>query len=331
MVGGIGCDGEKSPFCAPFQPQCQSEYLILTLLVSLSLLATSRRTTSKSPMLASKNGPVTFFSYAATFTRNAESALQTLSAFDDSADDIGAVPTLGSRHEQALKTLSEADIDFDRLRSILEESQPCYDYHSTSIIWSVEDVFRENKYNSILSDCRAACALVEDVNEALKDFHHVRREAADKLLEHQALSSQTFGSEGKHFGGDRDDGDMADISYSKARAIAAEVLLDKNKKRLRPEIKKAARIFSIETLALSMYRAAVFAALVHIKSKGKEQKQGRVANEISFPDTTLLKAVERSRMCVSTFNNFLDTNMERSIKAAADYTLGKAMKNVLSL
>ena len=81
-----------------------------------------------------------------------------------------------------------------------------------------------------------------------------------------------------------------------------------------------------------MYRTAIFAALMHIKSRAEEQKGGKVADEIFLPDsTTLLKAVERSRMCVSTFNTFLDTNIERSIKAAADYTLGKAMKTILSL
>ena len=322
MVVGIGCGGEK-PFGALLQPQCQSENLTFALLVALDLLATSQRSTSKSPTLS----PVPVFSYAATFSRNVESAFRALSAFDGLADGIATVPTLGSRHEQALSTLSKADIDLDRLLSILEETQPRYDYHSTSI-WSVEDVFRESKYNAILSDCLASCALVKDVKEALKYFYHARREAAEKLLNHQDPSIQTFGREDKQFGGERDDGD---ISYSKARAIAAEILLDKNKKRLRPEIKKAARILSIETLALAMHRTAVFVALMHIKSRTEEQKQGRVANEISFPDTTLLKAVERSRMCVSTFNNFLDTNMERSIKAAADYTLGKAMKTVLSL
>ena len=266
-------------------------------------------------MLESKNGPVPFFSYAATFTRNVESAFRELSAFDGSADGIDTVPTLGSRHEQALSTLSEADIDLDRLHSILKEAQPCYDYHITSI-WSVDDVFRESKYNTILSGCRASCALVEDVEEALKDFYHARGEAAEKLFKHQDLSCKE---------------DYEDISYSRARAIAAEILLDKNKKRLRPEVKRAARIFSIETLALAMYRTAIFAALMHIKSRAEEQKRGQVANETSFPDSTLLKAVERSRMCISTFNTFLYSNVERSIKAAADYTSGKAIKSVLSL
>ena len=328
MAGGIDCDRKKCSFGISFQPKCQSENLTFALLVSLDLLATSQRSTSKNPTLASKKGPVPVFSYAATFTKNIESVFQVLSAFDASVGGIATMPTLNSRHEHALSALSVADIDIDRLRSILEGAQPCYDYHSTSS-WSVDDVFRESNYNVILADCRASCALIENVLEALKDFSHARRDAAENLLKHQDSSSQTFGHEGKQFGGKRDDGD---ISYSKTRAVAAEILLDKNKKRLSPEVKKAARVFSIETLALAMYRAAIFAALMHIKSRAEEQKGGKVADEIFLPDsTTLLKAVERSRMCVSTFNTFLDTNIERSIKAAADYTLGKAMKTILSL
>jgi hypothetical protein len=46
------------------------------------------------------------------------------------------------------------------------------------------------------------------------------------------------------------------------------------------------------------------------------------------PDV-ILKAVERSRMCISTFDNFLLTNTDRSLKAAVEFTKSKAVKTVL--
>lgn len=42
-----------------------------------------------------------------------------------------------------------------------------------------------------------------------------------------------------------------------------------------------------------------------------------------------VKAVERSRMCVSTFATFLPTNAERALKAAAEFTKGKAVRAIL--
>jgi hypothetical protein len=43
----------------------------------------------------------------------------------------------------------------------------------------------------------------------------------------------------------------------------------------------------------------------------------------------LLKAVERSRMVVSTVDNFITTSAERAYKAAGDYTKGKVVKKIL--
>jgi hypothetical protein len=47
-------------------------------------------------------------------------------------------------------------------------------------------------------------------------------------------------------------------------------------------------------------------------------------------DGELLKATERSRMVVSTVDNFIATNVERSYKAAAVYKKAKAFQKILA-
>ena len=42
----------------------------------------------------------------------------------------------------------------------------------------------------------------------------------------------------------------------------------------------------------------------------------------------LLKAVERSRMCASTYSRFATANLDRSLKAAEEYCRGKAVRAV---
>ena len=45
----------------------------------------------------------------------------------------------------------------------------------------------------------------------------------------------------------------------------------------------------------------------------------------------LIKAVERTRMTVSTFDSYSTTNLDRSMKALQQYLQGKAVKKVILL
>ena len=44
----------------------------------------------------------------------------------------------------------------------------------------------------------------------------------------------------------------------------------------------------------------------------------------------MLKAIERSRMVVSTFGNFLHTKVDRAMKSTLEYTKGKAIKAIIA-
>jgi len=299
-------------------------------LISLDLLAVSRG--SKNLLIRHQKSPVPVFSHAGTFTRNVEWLLQALSFFYDTiiSNGIVAVLSLGPHHDKAASVLSGTNVDIKRLVLIKENIEPLYDCHKTSV-WSVDDVFRESEYNVILANCRAAIILIEDVMAALRHYCRERAKAAERLMEYEdpAWSNSKkysfYPSENL-----ASTGTMGIDPYAQARSVAAEMLLNKNRRKLPSEVKKAARIFSIETLAFAMYKTGVFAALKHIEGKADVQKHGHENDDTAIPNDVLLKAVERSRMCISTFNNHLDDNIEKSIKAAADFTSGKAIKSLLA-
>jgi hypothetical protein len=54
-------------------------------------------------------------------------------------------------------------------------------------------------------------------------------------------------------------------------------------------------------------------------------------DESSMDTATLLKAVERSRMVVSTVDTFLHTKVDRAVKSVCEYTKGKTIKAVIEL
>jgi hypothetical protein len=79
-------------------------------------------------------------------------------------------------------------------------------------------------------------------------------------------------------------------------------------------------VHSSRQLAQVLYS---FAAQVAILSLQQDE---------SFVDTaTLLKAVERSRMVVSTVDTFLHTKVDRAVKSVCEYTKGKPIKAVIEL
>jgi hypothetical protein len=96
-------------------------------------------------------------------------------------------------------------------------------------------------------------------------------------------------------------------------------------------IKRARRVCSVADVATTLYRFAAFVAILSLEQPlGIHCTLGNDDDDRSTlrPDV-ILKAVERSRMCISTFDNFLLTNTDRSLKAAVEFTKSKAVKTVL--
>jgi hypothetical protein len=88
------------------------------------------------------------------------------------------------------------------------------------------------------------------------------------------------------------------------------------------------RMCSVADIAIILYRFAAYVALVSLH-QAMHHRNGAYDGEEALSPEIMLKAVERSRMCVSTVSTFLISNADRAVKAAVDYTKGKAVKAVL--
>lgn len=98
--------------------------------------------------------------------------------------------------------------------------------------------------------------------------------------------------------------------------LLEEAMVDRTKDGLSSrQQKRAKRLCSMADATLSVYSFAAQVALLFLLQQQKS--------------TDAIKAVERCRMCVSTFATFLPTNSDRAIKAAVEFTKGKAVKAVM--
>ena len=90
--------------------------------------------------------------------------------------------------------------------------------------------------------------------------------------------------------------------------------------------KKRRRLLRVVHLGDFAMKVYTFATLVAVTSlnNGIDGPSGSLA------PATLLKAVERSRMVVSTVSTFLGSNSDRALKAASVYAKGKAVKAIVS-
>ena len=84
--------------------------------------------------------------------------------------------------------------------------------------------------------------------------------------------------------------------------------------------RRSIRLVSMVDITLILYTFVARVALLDIESKFLVG---------SLPPGILLKAVERSRMCLSTFATYLPTNYERATKSVTEFTKGKATRAVL--
>jgi hypothetical protein len=89
--------------------------------------------------------------------------------------------------------------------------------------------------------------------------------------------------------------------------------------------KRARRMLSMADVTLGLYSFTTQVALLFLRRKIMATTAAHDEKESIF-----VKAVERCRMCVSTFVTFLPKNSDRAIKAAVEFTKGKAIKAVLA-
>ncbi|KAL9188201.1 hypothetical protein ACHAXT_006579 [Thalassiosira profunda] len=101
--------------------------------------------------------------------------------------------------------------------------------------------------------------------------------------------------------------------------------MDPKNAKERRMIKSASRYFSAAILARDFYAWSVVVALVAVRQSLLPQEvieEGCSRNDI-------VRASERSRMALSTFDSYLAVNLDRSLKALQQYLNGKAVKHVM--
>ena len=90
-------------------------------------------------------------------------------------------------------------------------------------------------------------------------------------------------------------------------------------------LKTSTRFCSLAKICCKLYTFSVYISLVSMKN---ELDGCSLDDQLSKDD--LIKAVERTRMTVSTFDSYSATNIDRSMKALQQYLQGKAVKKIIT-
>lgn len=88
--------------------------------------------------------------------------------------------------------------------------------------------------------------------------------------------------------------------------------------------KSLVRLCGVSKLVLEFHSIATYVALFAIDHCNRSKQL-----DCNLDRSDVIKAVERSRMTLSTFDAYLSTNMERSIKSLNQYLQGKSVKKIL--
>jgi hypothetical protein len=120
------------------------------------------------------------------------------------------------------------------------------------------------------------------------------------------------------------------IAASSFHTVLRDALeeLDGDKQHRSRDRRRLLRIVASSEVALTVYRFAIFVALQSLDDALDSKSEDE--SNVSPSPRTLLKAVERTRMVVSTTKTFLPINTERVYKAIVEYTKGKAVKALLA-
>ncbi|KAL3941223.1 MAG: hypothetical protein SGBAC_004398 [Bacillariaceae sp.] len=86
--------------------------------------------------------------------------------------------------------------------------------------------------------------------------------------------------------------------------------------------KRSLRIIESSQAAYSLYRFGMCVAVLHLKEQMMESDS---THSVS------IRAVERARMVISTFDNFLHSNTERAMKSLRDYNKAKKTKEIAAV
>jgi hypothetical protein len=236
------------------------------------------------------------FSYTATTCRNLKSAVDELFLLE--------LPCMTGQQKELLQIAANiANLPLEPIQKLaipivkLEQRANkllvrCHHYPpNDNRNWGEDDVFLEHETNQVLASVEAARTLLLEVAEACATFRSFLQEALNQ-----------------------------------------EDTVETSSRRRRQKF----RILAAQELALTIYGFAVWTAIVLLEHDLAQNKAvasivgGTSTDAVDAMDRrVLLQAVKRSRMTVSTVSTFMVANADRSLKAAKEYSQGKAIKVIL--
>jgi hypothetical protein len=157
--------------------------------------------------------------------------------------------------------------------------------------WTAQDVFHEHDLNQQFANVGATRTLLQDVKSAINSH-----------MEYLQQSLSTLANDNNH-----------------------------TRKR-----KTALRIVHSSQLAMMIYKLTTCIATISLQQQLTQDDSSTTTNNngacsrSTVDQATMLKAVERSRMVVSTVDTFLHTKIDRVVKSVREYAKGKAVKAVLT-
>lgn len=251
------------------------------------------------------------FSYTAVTCRNLDRAMKELHMLEvpfatNTGKEKRRLAQLASN--LSLESLEPLKWSWDKLGEQASTIRSICNYSSTTTTpWGSEDVFQEHQTNRVLASVGAARTLLLEVANASESFRHRLEEAL---------------------------GDSA--------APSDGASCSSRKRKQRP------RLIAASELAVTVYMFAAAAALLLLEcdldnaddtcqsaggaGAGVDSKGNAMPlnNASSLERAVLLQAVKRSRMMVSTVSNFICANTDRAIKAANEYSKGKAIRSIIN-
>ena len=284
--------------------------LVKILLALMDEIGTTVSTTTTGPMTKSQSllyRPL--FSYTAATCRHLDSAMNELHVLELPLTTASGQERLRSAKaavhlslepirslQLSLESLDERAMALKRICGYPSTTRT-HTSPTTRMPWTSDDVFREHETNRVLASVGAARTLLLEVAEATATFRASLEEAL----------------------GEAPDGASSRQRKQRLRTIAAS------------ELATIVYTFAAVTAILLLehdLRTTGWCAGAP-SGGGLDPQEGEDPSGIK-QRAVLLQAVKRSRMTLSTVSNFIGANTDRAIKAAKEYSQGKAIQAIVA-
>jgi len=238
------------------------------------------------------------YSYTAMAKRDLGDILSKIDEIDSliskNTHILNCVESMEEQQSKLCKDMGLLRVDTKALTDMVYRVFPTMVKDPIDDIWTIEDVFVEHGSNIVLTNGIAAQKLLSDISREAKAYLTAIRDGMNTLT------------------------------------ITPTCTKDKR------AVKSMTRFCGISKMTVDFYSFSVYIALLMIMVVHRDtlavKSSSVVKGDVMILDLhrdDVVKAVERTRMTLSTYCSFIATNLDRSTKAMQQYLQGKAIKNVI--